>query len=162
MTDPDQWPPAHGIPAKHRFKGAATLEWGETPFDDLDRGELLRLVQAYHMAAVSARSALAMLKQPNETSPYWGPDGTGGKALGHLEYLFRHIGYERHSEKMYRSFFRYAGALLFRGLASREHRWGVDDVSGEMFAPFSPGDVSMMKPHRKLRALRWRDLLPKR
>lgn len=151
----EQWPPARGLPGKRRFKKARDLRWGETPFDDLNRAELLRLVQAYHSAAVSARSILRIGRIGQETSPYWSREGSGGRALAKLDHLVTLCGdggMNAASERIYRSFFRSAIGLLFPGLKDKFDDWGVND-KGEWIAP-NPG------PERGFRPVRWSDLLP--
>lgn len=158
-----QWPPARGIPAKNRYKKARDLQWGETPFDDLDRGELLRLVQAYHAAAVGANSVLGMMSHGQEGHLYWSGEGSGGKAKAKLEFLIRRAGdggMNSASENIYRKFFRHAYGLLFPGLGDQWDQWGIDEKTGEMFAPYTVGERSPLRPEAKMRAVRWRDLLP--
>lgn len=150
----EQWPPASGLPAKSRFKKASKLKWGETPFDDLSRAELLRLVQAYHSATVSAQSVMRMQAEL-APSPYWMHGGSGGRALGKCNVLMKLSG-ERDadpaSENIYRSFFRTADTLLFPHLKDdRFNNWGVNE-KGVMVAPF--------KAEEGYRAIEWRDVLP--
>ncbi len=162
MND-EQWPPNHGIPAKTRYKKAKSLRWGETPFDDLTRGELLRLVQAYHAAAVGANSVIYQVSYGQDNHPYWSKDGRGGRAKARLEYLITRAGdggADAGSENIYRKFFRSAYGLLFPGIKDEYYSWGIDDVSGEMVAPYKPGETSPFDGKRKLRAIKWRDLLP--
>ena len=153
MAD-EQWPPNSGVPEKKRFKKASKLKWGETPFDDLTRAELLRLVQAYHSAATAARSALLMLAE-REPSEYWSIEGTGGRALAKVNVLSKLAGEDDPdpaSEKIYRSFFRSADVLLFPHLKdTRWGNWGIN-ADGEMVAPF--------KPEEGYRQIEWRDVLP--
>jgi hypothetical protein len=156
MTDKsEQWPPARGVPGKARFKKARALQWGESPFDDLDRGELLRLVQAYHAAAVSANSVLALCRHGQECSPFWGSDGSGGRAKARLEWLIAQCGdggMNEASERIYRSFFCSAYGLLFPTLKGEFEDWGIDK-KGMMAAP-NPGREQGYRP------IRWADLLP--
>lgn len=153
----EQWPPNSGVPKKRRFKKAKSLKWGETPFDDLTRAELLRLVQAYHSALVATDSTLHMCSFNNENSPFWGPEGTGGRALAKSGYLLALAGQDDPdpaSENIYRMFFRTADVLLFphlRESADGFSNWGIND-KGEMVAPIrdEPG----------WRPIEWRDVLP--
>lgn len=112
----EQWPPESGLPSKRRFKKAKDLRWGETPFDTLTRAELLRLVQAYHMALTSTRGCLKMAEALQPGSPYWGSDGSGGRALKKADALMSLCGdggMNAASERIYRMFFRSAEPLLF-------------------------------------------------
>lgn len=154
MTKKEQWPPAHGLPAKGRFKKLKRFSWGESPFDDLTRGELLRLVQAYHSATVSSRSVLKMHANDAETG-FWGPEGTGGRALQKANYLMalsREDSTDQERENIYRSFFRTADTLLFPYKKSDKFSdWGVNE-DGEMVAPHSGKDG--------YRPIEWKDILP--
>lgn len=154
MTD-EQWPPNSGVPDKKRFKKARKLEWGETPFDDLTRPELLRLVQAYHSATVAAHSVMA-IQAEMAPQPYWADEGSGGRALRKAKHLLTLAG-ENDSdpagEKIYRSFFRTANPLLFPYLkeVDKWDDWGIND-KGEMCAP--------RRDEPGWRPIEWRDVLP--
>lgn len=155
MAD-EQWPPDSGVPDKKRFKKPTKLKWGETPFDDLTRAELLRLVQAYHSAVVSSQSVMAIQAQV-EPSAYWALNGSGGRAIAKCNELMKLAG-ERDpdpaSENIYRSFFRAADVLLFPHLKNDTFsNWGVN-AEGEMVAPFKPQDG--------YRPIEWRDVLPEK
>lgn len=150
-----QWPPASGLPDKKRFKKAHTLKWGETPFDTLDRAELLRLVQAYHMALGATSSCLKMQRSANPESLYWGPEGSGGGALkkaDHLMALCGAAGTDQAREKIYRSFFRTAECLLFGAAPGSFDDWGIKIGSDEMIAP--------CRDDPAYRRIEWRDMLP--
>jgi hypothetical protein len=89
------------------------LGWGETPFDNLTKDELLRLTQKMYSAIESAHSCLAIIKISSDNGLFWGRDGTGGNALEKCEQVIRPIEKEFDSESIYRSFYRYANDLLF-------------------------------------------------
>lgn len=148
----EQWPPAGGPPGKDRMIPPVELQYGQTPFDNLTRGELLRLVQAYHVALESSHGALMQLRHFYR-GPFWGDDGCGGEALARIEFLMTLAGVEglgEDNERAYRMFFRYAGQLLFpRVRPKMGDCWGVTS-DGMLRAPMSPGD----------RPLEWCDLLP--
>lgn len=154
MAKTDQWPPNRGLPGKKRFKKGRALKWGETPFDDLTRAELLRLVQAYHSALIASRSVMRM-QASYGPSPYWGSEGSGGRALEKANYLVDLVGDgggNESSEKIYRMFFRAADVLLFPFLRQRDFNdWGVND-KGEMVAPY--------RGQEGYRPIAWRDVLP--
>lgn len=155
MTD-EQWPPNSGVPDKRRFKPARKLKWGETPFDDLSRAELLRLVQAYHAATVSANSIMRIQAEAQPGHGYWSSEGSGGRALlmsNHLMQLAGENDPDPASENIYRSFFRSALVLLFPYM--RNDRWGDWGINadGEMIAPH--------KGREGYRPIEWRDVLPK-
>jgi hypothetical protein len=123
------------------------LEWGQTPFDDLSRAELLRLVQAYHSALMSCNAVLHLAKGSNPLSRFWGSDGTGGRAITKAEALMTLAGEPTGAERIYHSFFRYVDDLFFPGI-DRE-KWGIAS-NGDMTCPAAMGS----------RPLRWTDLLP--
>lgn len=152
----EQWPPHSGVPSKSRFKKAKTLRWGETPFDNLTRAELLRLVQAYHSALTSARSIMLMAKARAPDHPFYGKDGSAGRALAKAEYLFVLCGdggANKASEEIYRSFFRTADVLMFPYLRGDDFSdWGIND-KGEMVAPFRGEDSDY-------RRIEWPDVCP--
>lgn len=152
----EQWPPAHGLPAANRFKRLKRFSWGETPFDDLSRGELLRLAQAYHSALVAARSVMAMHATDNP-SLYWTIEGVGGRALAKANYLMklsREDSSDQERENIYRSFFRTADTLLFpHKRQDKFHDWGVN-AKGEMIAP--------QAGQQGFRPIKWADVLPGR
>jgi hypothetical protein len=158
MTDEqipgEPWPPASGLPSRDRMKPAESLQWGETPFDDLSRAELLRLVQAYHLALVSAARALRQVRCQDPASPFWEADGQGGRALARAEALKTLADEDRAEarERVDRQFYRAATGLLFPSLADPFHDWGVNG-QGEWCAP-NPG------PEWGYRPVEWRDLLP--
>jgi hypothetical protein len=141
---------------------ARKLEWGETPWDNWPREKLLREVQRMYAALVSARSPLAMMKQNDPASPFWGLDGTGGCALAKVEQTLAPYP----NEPAYRTFFRYATDLLFDGLGQG---WMVCDKCDCMTAGVSnrdrPKDCASCamagRPRARVRRLRWSDLKPK-
>jgi len=155
MADETPWPPPHGLPPRERFIPAKDLRWGQTPFDNLSRGELLRLVQAYHAAAVSARSVIFMLSA-GRLHAFWSPDGAGGRAQNQLTYLLQlagDVGVGEDAARIYRCFFRTARGLLFEPVARPDDRWVITE-KGEMWCPGPAPDGSPCRP------VEWRDLLP--
>jgi hypothetical protein len=160
MTDQQKpgepWPPASGLPSHDRMKPAESLQWGETPFDDLTRAELLRLVQAYHLALVSADGALRHVRLQDPASPFWEADGQGGRALARADTLKALVDGDSAEARIYidRQFYRAATRLLFPSLPDPFHDWGVNG-QGEWCAP-DPG------PDWGYRPIKWQDLLPER
>lgn len=155
-TNEERWPPESGLPSRSRFKKAKALGWGETPFDTLSRAELLRLVQAYHMAVTATSSCLRMQEAVEPDSPYWDrEEGSGGRALKKAEHLIKLCGdggQNEASERIYRSFFRTAHGLFFGAKPGSFDDWCIKVDGNEMYAPFrdDPG----------YRRIEWRDLLP--
>ncbi len=85
------------------------LKWGQTPFDNLSREELLREVQRMFSALKSAKTVLSMAMLDNENSPYWDI----GIALEKVNQVVNGIYDKFDRESVYRVFFRYANDLLF-------------------------------------------------
>ncbi len=102
------------------------LKWGQTPFDDMTRDEMHLLLRRMFMALVHGRSVVAMLKYGQETSPYWGDHGSGGKALAMMADVLAELKQDEHDEETFRSYFRYAGQLLFPDLP-RDYSWWIND-----------------------------------
>jgi hypothetical protein len=154
QTPGEPWPPASGLPSRDRMKPAESLRWGETPFDDLSRAELLRLVQAYHLALASADGALRQVRRQDAASPFWETDGQGGRALARADTLKTLVDRNSAEARMHidRQFYRAAAGLLFPSLADPFHDWGVNG-QGEWCTPNPGSDWGY-------RQVEWQDLLP--
>lgn len=144
-----------------------SLKWGETPWDDMPRKDLLREVQRMYSALTSAQSALYAMSNA-ESSPWWSNVGTGGRALEKVKQALE--AYDdggRWRESIYRSFFRYADDLLFRGVGPG---WMICDECQQMTGRPLDGEQSAtcilceMKgnPGRPTRPLTWSDVAPTR
>jgi hypothetical protein len=94
------------------------LGWGQTPWDNLSREELLREVQRMWSCIVSVDTCLKLNKLNNAyenggiCSSYW-TCGTGYEALNKTSYIINKIKKDYDLEDVYRAFFRYADDLLF-------------------------------------------------
>jgi len=115
------------------------LRWGETPWDDLSREELLREVQRMYAAVNAMYSALAIVSH-GDVSGYWGPDGSGGRALEmgrQIEEPLR----DRYGDTMFRAFFRYAIDLLFECRPGFRigYGWVVCPVCGQLSGDYEGG-----------------------
>lgn len=140
------------------------LEWGQTPWDDLDRDTLLREVQRMASALQSAHSVMRMTKYNNEEHPYWSV-GTGARACKKVDQALARLE-DYDSEDVYRSFYRYADDLLFTGVG---FGWAVCPVCGQMFGENSEGASAVgtkCASHLNktcpgvLRPITWDDLKP--
>jgi len=109
-----------GTPLRPRFK--RNLRFGQTPFDDLDRETLIRLLCTYHVALGTTRSALAIAReQSRETygglGPFWaGPQGLARRALARADYLLglvRGRGGRREASDQHTAFLRHVDELAF-------------------------------------------------
>lgn len=147
-----------------RGKLKQDLEWGQTPWDDMTREELLVEVWRLYEAAIACSSALSMSRSLSQDGhPYWSRRGTGGLAL-HLaeEALSGLRECDEYRERIYRCFFRYATDLLFSPDAGSG--WWVCEKCGDMWGSPLGGVERRDKCERtecggqKLRPLRWDDL----
>lgn len=146
------------------------LEWGQTPWDNLTREELLREVQRMASALQSANSVLKMVEAVGSDHPFW-TEGTGARAAAKVnQALFRLADYS--SENVYRSFYRYADDLLFDRSTKPRIGWGwaVCPVCDQMIGEGTEGQSAVGTPcashlHNEcagiLRAITWDDLQPK-
>ena len=142
-----------------------TIAWGQTPFTGMTREQLERHTQRLYAASESMISALKLIRVDNEASPFYGPDGTAGRAIEMGEQALGLVKKGFDSETIYRSFFRYSLDLLFHSRrANIGHGWGVCSRCGMMVAPFTQG--SPCGPFGKegcigtFRRIRWSDLKP--
>jgi hypothetical protein len=165
------------------------LEWGETPWDDLTREELLKEVWKMFSALQSADTVLNQIvnnrffqqafvegddylttKAKIETlataDPYWGK-GTGARAV---EKVNQAIAEANTFDNLYGSFFRYADDLLFKRKAQLiGDGWAVCPKCGTMLGETSSGESSVGKTCEFggdsacggiYRPLEWSDLRP--
>ena len=92
------------------------LKWGETPWDNKTREELLLEVKRMYSAIISANSCINLWKIHDPESPFWTfPEGTGYSALNKCSQIIGPIEDEYDRENIYRMFYRYADDLLFEG-----------------------------------------------
>jgi hypothetical protein len=113
-----------------------SLEWGQTPWDNLSREELLREVWRMYLALRATDTVMAQFQYGHEASPFWSPGGTGGKAAEMLRQILGPLHEQFSSGEMYDRFFRYAGDLLFDGSTGYRtgHGWAICSVCGAMYA----------------------------
>lgn len=134
------------------------LEFGQTPWDEMNRDELLVVVWRLYAALTETASSLRMAKSWDPGSPYWSGRGVGGRALGMAAMaLHPWATMDGTSEDIYRAFFRYAVDLLFaRSLGTG---WQVCDECGDMLAAGGEREppTTCLRGH-KVRPLSWRDL----
>ena len=91
------------------------LNWGETPFHHMTHNQLMRHAQRLYAAVESANNALHNLRPIQyEHSPYWMPNGAGGRAMEQTEQALTRARGPYNPESVYRMFFRYARDLLFK------------------------------------------------
>lgn len=136
------------------------LGWGETPWDDMPREDLLRHVQRLYAATLSARGTLRMLAL-GDPSPFWSGQGTGGRAIAKCEHAMREAApdfFEAEGD-LYDSFYRYAVDLLFPDLG---RGWTIGDC-GHLF-----GHDERNRPttecffcKKPMRPFTWADMKPR-
>lgn len=144
------------------------LQWGETPFDNLTRDELWLMCQRMYAAIGAMESCLNITKYFDSHSPYWGYDGSGGRALEMARQILDPINKEFDSKSIYRAFFRYANDLLFESNGYRiGFGWSVCPKCGTMLGESSSGEKSEGRNciakdcNGVLRPLEWKDLKTK-
>ncbi len=144
------------------------LQWGETPWDNLSREDLLREVQRMYAAVLSADGALSLCRG-NERGGFWSASGgTGGRALAKCELARAWVESEYDHENVYRAFFRYAVDLLFS--PELGFGWtacdGCDVLTGPMDGKPIVGqpcsECARQGRQSVRRPLEWRDLERKR
>lgn len=152
------------------------LKFGETPWDNLPREELLREVQKMYAVIGALNSVVSQSRRPEaEQHPYWGAEGTGGRALEMANQVLTPITEKYEAENIYRSFYRYAYDLLFdQSKAKIGFGWVVCPECGVMFGKDTKGhshegencsSVGMSnKPDCQgvFRKIEWSDLDPDR
>ena len=94
------------------------LEWGQTPWDNKSREELLFNVKQMYGALTALNSVCALVKAGSESSPFWNDNGvnmkgSGYRALELARQVLVPIHKEWDSEDIYRCYYRYAYDLLF-------------------------------------------------
>jgi hypothetical protein len=129
------------------------LKFGQTPFDRMTKKELREVAIRMFSALESTNSCLRMSKWNNESSSYWGKQGSGGIALEKAKQVLDPIYKDYGEEKIYRMFYRYSCNLIFDEVD--KHDWQICDKDGTMF---SPGRVPCPACGGKLRDLTLEDL----
>lgn len=103
------------------------LEYGETPWDDLNKEELLLLVKKMYSALNSDLNVLNAVNNPD--SLFWSNDGPGECALEKTKQIIDKIHSEYSSENIFRAYFRYANDLLFN---NDKNKWCICPLCGEL------------------------------
>ena len=109
------------------------LAWGETPWDDMSKEELLRTVQQMYSALNAAQSVLYQVSY-GQVGGYWGKSGSGGTSREKVRQIIESIHKEYSQEDIYRCFFRYADDLLFDSTNYKiGSQWVVCPECGRMY-----------------------------
>ncbi len=133
------------------------LEWGESPWDRMERADLLREVQRLHSAAESALSVLEAIRDRGHR--YWGPLGNGGLALEKCRQATKAVREGFEDSNLFRAFYRYACDLLFD--APIGYGWRICE-QGHMTGSNDEWRMSCGVCRKDVRPLRWDDLSPAR
>lgn len=143
------------------------LEWGQTPFDQCSREELIQHCARLY-AATSALNSVAL--QHKDGSTYW-KKGSGGDALERARQAMESARNGHSDECIHRSYLLYAGDLLFKDAAGLEIRSGwvlcpecgqmTSSLSGETNSGKACSDVLPGSCSGVMRELSWDDLKPK-
>lgn len=104
------------------------LEWGQTPFDNMSRSELLVMVRRMYSAVASLNSVVNQYRHFTP-GPYWDQENTGGRALTKGTSVLESIHAEHDPDNIYRAYYRYADELLFPELVKE---WAVCSSCGSM------------------------------
>jgi hypothetical protein len=137
----------------------------ETPWDSLPREELLRHVQRAWSTIVGLEECLVMAQRLAPSSEYWGPEGSGGRALEKARQVRASVNLPRGSERdeaLSAGYFRYADDLLFDRMTSVPvgYGWLVCEREGGAWAPARNGPPPSACPRcgGPLRPIAWTDL----
>ena len=137
------------------------LKYGETPFDDLSREDLLLLVKRNYSALTAAESLICQFRHNDPNSLFWGTTGTGGRTLAKVEFCLKP--FAGYTESIWRSFFRLADYLLFEGAPGTGDPWVIckcGQLLGSGRGEQPPKDRKCFSCDRPMRPLEWKDLQP--
>lgn len=100
------------------------LNWGETPFDVLDREALL--IQCKRMfIALQSLQHVADQHRMDSKEGYWAPGSVGGRSYAQGQQALAAAKQGFSEDNMHHAFFRYATPLLFTGEAVHGREWSV-------------------------------------
>lgn len=144
------------------------LEYGQTPWDDLSKEELLLEVKRLYSATVSLYSSLKMCADMSRGDPYFTDRRSRGyKALSKGEQAMLAAQRSYQPGEVYSCYFRYADDLLFSGVGDG---WLIDStgrlgaISPEHAAQYDGSEASVSGMYGMtgvIRKITWQDLEPK-
>ncbi|MCB0257355.1 MAG: hypothetical protein KDI55_26840 [Anaerolineae bacterium] len=142
------------------------LDWGQTPWDNLTREELLRTVQKMYITIETQNHVLSNIVQFRRHEPYWSGKGVGGRALEMARQIIQPVILEWEVESLYRSFYRYAEDLLFDCSKHEQlgKNWAVCPKCGTMLGSadhFGKPCWDTSNCDGIMRPLTWDDMKPK-
>ncbi|UQN10320.1 hypothetical protein [Deinococcus sp. QL22] len=137
------------------------LRFGQTPWDNFSRDELLMEVRRMFCAINSATSVMRQSAWAGNV--YWSIEGMGGQALARCIAIKAPLDDHYTSEAIYRNYFRYADSLLFPELVGEQGPWFAIGDTGEFTCGkgLKEGDPGYpFHPDVPLRLLTFADLMP--
>lgn len=91
------------------------LKYGESPLDSMSELEVRLFAKRAFSAMVSAESTLRLVRGPEtDDRTFWGPEGTGGRALAKTAFTLRTAHPNPGGEDVWRSYYRPATPSLFK------------------------------------------------
>lgn len=116
-----------GTPLRPRLKPTREIVHGVTPFDDLDRETLIRLLCAHHVALCSAKSAMdigADVEARTRSGGFWTAK-LARMARARADYLVEMVRgrSDERRQAVHRSFMRYVGELAFPPSEPDDRPW---------------------------------------
>ena len=142
------------------------LEWGQTPWDNYSREELLREVQRMYCALMANEGVIRAMKNSGEFPVFWGKSGYGGAAAEMTNQILKPLHRDYTEEGIFRAFFRTASSLLFQrnGFARMSGIWIIccvcrkyTEQQDDSHVGHQCGDPGC---DGKLRLMTWDDMLP--
>jgi hypothetical protein len=147
------------------------LEWGESPFDNMTRDELIRHCQRLYMANERLQDVANLFRANDTENPFW-KSGRGARAveMGKQAVDLVKVGFD--AESLHRNFFRFAADLLFEDRPGLEihSRWVACPKCGHVLVPakeslrFDGVECKEVVPNTTcdglLRPIEWVDLTP--
>lgn len=107
------------------------MNWGETPFDNLSKDELLRACQMLFSALGSVETVLRMTMCENPDSLFWANNSVGGATINKAQQALEKFSEGIDKDSIYRQFYRYADDLLFDCFQARiGNKWVICDRCG--------------------------------
>lgn len=162
-----------------------TLKWGQTPWDKMNRADLVRECQRMYAALVGLNSVVKMHRASDQMragmdpesddppNPYWGKTGVGGNELEKARQVLEPLHEKYGQTEIYRAFFRYANDLLFEtnGFEMIGNAWVICPECQQMVGtrmrdltgrPCAKEGLGKPGCGGVLRKLTWEDMEPKK
>jgi hypothetical protein len=147
------------------------LEWGESPFDNMTRDELIRHCQRLYLATQRLHDVANAFRTKDTEIPFW-KSGRGARGFEMGQQALDAVSEGFDAESMHRNFFRFATDLLFEDRPGLEihSRWVACPKCGHVLVPakeslrFDGVECKEVVPNTTcdglLRPIEWADLAP--